>query len=567
MSTHPSVRTITPDFARRTFLGLSGASALAVTLAACGEGGGGGGPQAREEVELALPTYAAPPEVPGGIVSDVEGMPVMFTEPFQEYFDSVEAPPLSGGEVSTFQVLWGAPPRDKPDNEYWVELEERLGGTFAPTLVAFDTYNEKMATTIASGDIPDLLFVQDSNAVAAKAIDDGVFADLSEVLAGDNILEWPNLANVGTNAWKASAKNGHIFGVPNEDPYISQFPAIRWDAMEAAGFDEMPEDAEGFLEMMTAIAELGELHGKPIYGIGAFEGRAQAMVEQMFRAGTTWQLDGDGNLINIIETDVYEQVLDFQNRMWQAGVYHPDALALASQGNQAAEMFTNGQSCIWTDAFQGFFGSQILNDVAELTPGAEARLFVPPAFDSGDIVVQRNDGYWGMVAISAKAAEDPERLKELLGVINYWRAPDASTEARFIHSGVEGWNWDLGDNNELVGIDDPAAQADRAALQWLGAFKSPSYTIAENNLPYVDNFREVAETLIPLSVPNVTVGLYNEAVGANGAAMSEVDTDYRGGIVSGRMPLSALEDYREAWRAAGGDAVRDEYQAALDAQA
>ena len=113
--------------------------------------------------------------------------------------------------------------------------------------MASDSYNDKMATTIASGEIPDLSFVQDSSAVAAKAIDDGVFADLTEVLAGDNILQWPNLANVSENAWKASAKNGHIFGVPNENGFLSNYPAIRWDLMEAVGADAMPADAAALM--------------------------------------------------------------------------------------------------------------------------------------------------------------------------------------------------------------------------------------------------------------------------------------------------------------------------------
>jgi putative aldouronate transport system substrate-binding protein len=550
---------------RRGFLTVAGATTAGVALASCSSGGEGGNrPNPRDAVELELPTYVAPPEIPGGLVSDVEGMPAIYTQPISEYTDSVTEVPLSGGEVTTFQVLWGAPPQDAPANEYWVSLNERLGGEFKPTLVAFDTYNEKMATTIASGEIPDLSFVQDTNAVAAQAIGDGVFADLSEVLAGDGILQWPNLANVASNAWTASAKNGHIFGVPNEDPYLTNFPAIRYDLMAAAGHDAIPDDADGYLQMMSDIAALGSVNGKQHWGIAAFDGKAQSYVEWMFRAGTTWQVDDAGKVVNIIETDAYADVLAFHNSMWNAGVYHPDALALATQGNQAAELFTNGQVALTVDSFNGFFGAGILRDTVDITPGAAPGLFVPPAFDGGELLIQRNDGYWGMVAISAKAAEDPERLAELLNVINYWRAPDGSSEALFIHTGLEGYNFEFGADNEIVDLGDEAANADRAALQWLGAFKSPSFNIPANALEFVDNFRESVEVLIAATVPSPVVGIYNEPAVENGSRMSEVDTDYRGGIVSGRMELSAIEEYRQAWRAAGGDAVRDAYQAALD---
>lgn len=568
MSSAPIGHRLSTPLSRRGFLSLTGLAAMTVTLASCSGGGGGGGrPNPREAKALALPTYVAPREVPGGIVSAVEGMPTIYTQPIQEYYDSVTAAPLSGGKVTTFQVLWGAPPQSAPANEYWAGLNERLGGTFEPTLVAFDTYNEKMATTIASGNVPDLLFVQDTNAVAAKAINDGVFADLSEALAGDEVLRWPNLANVGSNAWKASAKNGHLFGIPNEDPYLTNFPAIRWDLMAAAGVDEMPADAEGFLEMMTAVADLRSVNGKQHWGIGAFDGKLQAVVEWMFRAGTTWQLDDSGKLVNVIETDAYADVLEYHTRLWKAGVYHPDALALATQGNKAAEMFTNGQLALTVDSFNGYFGANILRDTVDITEGADPRMFVPPAFDGGEIVVQRNDGYWGMVSISARAAEDPDRLAELLDVINYWRAPDGSTEALFIHTGAEGYNYELGEGNAIVDLGDETANNDRAALQWLGAFKSPSFVVAPASLEFVENFQQSLEPLVAATVPSPVVGLYNEPNVSEGAKLSAVDTDYRNGIVSGRMSLDQIDEYRDAWRKAGGDQVREAYETALAEQA
>lgn len=553
----------TSSFSRRGFLGLTGAAALAATLAAC-SGGGSPRPQ-RTRRALRLPTHVPPPEVPGGLVGRVDGMPTLYTGPVPDYVRSVAAPPMDGGRVTTFQVLWGAPPQDQPENAYWAELEERLGGTYDPTLVAFDTYNEKLATTIASGDVPDLVFVQDTVAVGAKAISDGVFADLSDVLAGDGVLRWPNLAHVGPDAWTASAKDGHLFGVPNENPPITNFPTIRWDLMEAVGHPVLPESAEGFLEMMAEIAALGSHDGRRHWGIAAFDDQIQSVVEWMHRAGTEWQLDDAGDLVHLIETDGYADVLGYHRRLWEAGVYHPDALALASQGNRAKDLWGNGQVAILMDSFNGYFGAAMLRNLVDGVPGADPRLFVPPAVGGADPLIQRDDGYWGMVAISARAAEDPDRLAELLGVLDYWRAPEGSSEALFVHTGVEGVNFELGPDNEIVDLGDETADADRAALQWLGVFKSPGYVVPENALEFVDNFREVAEALTVLTVPSPVVGLHNEARVTHGARLSALDADYRGGIVSGRMSLGQLDEYRDAWRRAGGDDVRRDYQAALEA--
>lgn len=547
-------------FGRRTLLGAAGAGSLAA-LAGCSSTHHS---TPRTATELKLPDYVAPPVLKGGIVSKVEGMPTTYTTPIESYTDTVDQVPVSGGKVTTFQVLWGSPPQALPKNKYWADLNRRLGASYTPTLASFDTYNDKLATTIASGDVPDLTFVQDQNAIGAKAIDDGVFADLSDVLGGEGVKQWPHLANVGTNAWKASAKNGHIFGVPNENPYLTNFPGLRWDLMKLAGHDTLPADTDGFLDMLTGIAKLKKAHGKEVWAIGAFDGEIQTVVQWMFRAGTTWQVDDAGKVVNIIETDTYEQVLEYLATMWKAGVFHPDALALATQPAKVNDMFDHGQLAFTYDSYQGFLDSGIYWKAGRSTKGAEVRLFVPPAVDGGKLVIERDAGYWGFVAVSAKAAKDDKRLTELLNVANYWRSPEGSTEELFITTGLKGYNYKFGKNNEIVDLGDKQANANRAALQWLGCFASPSYRLTGHKLQYLDNFRTTVEKLISYTVPSPVVGLYNKAQVEKGAKLSSIDTDYRGAIVSGRKPLSALKDYRTAWRQAGGDAVRKEYQTALD---
>ncbi|MGP9581450.1 extracellular solute-binding protein [Brachybacterium sp. AOP35-5H-19] len=556
--TNVSPRPFRPS--RRAVFGL-GATALAVSgLAACGSSSGGGsGSGGFEEQALTLPTHVEPPVPEGGIASEVEGMPMIFTSPLKEYFTSVDEAPGTGDEVTTFQVLWGAPPRPREQNEYWQALEERLNVTFTPTLTAADGYNDKFSTTIASGSVPDLSFVQDTDAIGQRALADGAFADLSEVLSGDNILKWPNLANVSTNAWQVSAKNGHIYGVPNENPFLTNFPLVRADLMRRAGHDSMGSTAEEWLQVMTDIAGLGTAHGKQIWGMSTIGGNEQAMFEWMFRAGTTWQLDDAGKVTNVLMTDAFEQVMEFEKQLWDAGVIHPDGI-----GGELPDLFTTGQIALTIDSFNGFFGNPIIGQVVDSTPEAEPEFFVPPAFDGGDIVIQRDDGYWGIVAISAEAAEDEARLHALLGVINYWRAPFGSQEALFIGSGTEGVNYEFGPDHEVVGLEDEQADADRAALQWLGAFNSPIFSIGATLTDYVDNFRTTMEQLVSATVPNPVAGTIAPSAATLNAKLDSLNEDYRNGFITGRRPLSELAAYREAWLSGGGQTLCDEYTAALD---
>lgn len=544
---------------RRTTLGL-GAAAIALTgLAACGGSGKSGGSGGFKEQELKLPTYIEPKLPEGGITSDVEGMPTIFTTPIKEYFTSVDKAPGSGAEVTTFQVLWAAPPRPREKNDYWKSLEERLNVKFTPTLVASDGYNDKLSTTVASGKIPDLTFVQDTDAIGQRALEDGAFADLSEVLAGDNIKKWPNLANVATNAWKVSSKNGHIYGVPNENPYLTNFPIIRKDLLKLAGHDSMGSNTDEWLQVMTDIAKLKEAHGKQIWGMAGIDGKAQAMFEWMFRAGTTWQLDDSGKITNVLMTEAFEQVMEYENKLWKAGVIHPDGI-----GGNLPDLFTPGQIALSIDSFSGFFGNPIIGQVMDATEGAELEFFVPPAFDGGDLVIQRDDGYWGIVAISSEAAKDEKRLEELLGIINYWRAPYGSEENLFITTGNEGVNFEFGPNHEIVPLNNEQADSDRLALQWLGAFASPTFQIPERLVFLADNFKSSLEQLIKFTVPNPVAGMLAPSAATLNAKLDSLNTDYRNGFITGRKPLSDMKAYRDAWLKAGGQKLCDEYTEAYE---
>ncbi len=90
--------------------------------------------------------------------------------------------------------------------------------------------------------------------------------------------------------------------------------------------------------------------------------------------------------------------------------------------------------------------------------------------------------------------------------------------------------------------------------------------VAPTSVEFVENFQQTLEPLIAATVPSPVVGLYNEPNVSEGSKLAAVDTDYRNGIVSGRMSLDQLDEYRDAWRKAGGDTVRKAYETALAEQ-
>src|SRR5699024_5525179 len=102
---------------------------------------------------------------------------------------------------------------------------------------------------------------------------------------------------------------------------------------------------EEFLQVMTDVAGLKQAHGKQVWAMAGISGNEQAMFEWMFRAGTTWQLDDAGKVTNVLMTDAFEQVMEFENKLWEAGAIHPDGI-----GGDLGDLFTPGQIALSVDS-------------------------------------------------------------------------------------------------------------------------------------------------------------------------------------------------------------------------
>src|SRR5690625_3604658 len=117
----------------------------------------------------------------------------------------------------------------------------------------------------AAAHIPAPVCADDQSAPQLQAIRDGAVADLSEVLGGDGIQKWPNLAARTPDIWQASLKNGRIYQIPSAIARITNLVVMRRDAFEETSIGPEPADAD---ELMTALTEISQTtrDGQKIYG-------------------------------------------------------------------------------------------------------------------------------------------------------------------------------------------------------------------------------------------------------------------------------------------------------------
>ena len=550
----------TTPLTRRSMLGLAASSLGAAALAACGNGSPTGGGGKDVTATATWPTHVPPPVVAGGRVGSLPGVPTMYTTPLKEVTKAVASPPGDGSEVTTFQILWGTPPQDDAKNLWLQELNKRLGATYKANLAPSASYNDKFATLLASGNLPDLMFVQDTTPQGLQATEDGALLDLSELLAGDKVLEWPHLAHIRTETWQRSSKHGRILGIPNEDPVLTRFPVIRSDALQAIGATDLGSTTDEFLNRFIEMGKLKSLHGKEFYPMLDL-GPLTEVVEWMFGIGPEWQLDDTGKLRHKFQHPRYPEVVEYLRRFWDGGAVFPDPTA-----SNKSQKLENGQVGFNRDSYNAFFLDSQIRKLRDSTPGADLSFFVPPTAPDAILTVVRTDGYWGIVGISSRVT-DPARQKLLLSILNWLRSPYGSEEYQFINNGIEGVHFTREPDGAIKKTQDEAAHSDHGALSWLGV--SPvnnNYLIPPDLTDKADNFFTTVETLSKDPVSSPILGLVSEKASRSAGTRGSIKDDYVTGMLYGRRPVTDYPAFLQEWLRQGGQEALDDYQEKYNAR-
>ncbi|GAA2154115.1 MULTISPECIES: extracellular solute-binding protein [Glycomyces] len=548
------------EFSRRNFLGAAGAAAAATavgaTAAGCSDNAGtaAGG-------DYDMPTYQPAPEldVQPYYETDTPGMQNIYTEQVQTYFKSVEREPASGGKVSCFQLTWGDPSKPLDENPYWQELNERLGVSYEPQFVPQPVFYQKFATMLASGDVPDLVFLDDQNATCLQGVRDGAFADLSTVFSGDNILKWPNLAARKEEIWQASLKDGRIFQVPSVGWALTNIPTMRTDLVDQTSIGRAPKDADELFTMLKEVSALGTgPGGQKVYGLNKFDPHpgTASMFQRLFKVGPEWQLNADGDLVHMTQTENYKAMLEWLARAWAEDIFDP-----VSMSPTPTDIVSG--AAIRYDAIGAAISATGFSQWEADLPGAKYDFFDMPGFDGSEQLVVRNIPYGKSTCVSAAVAEDEKRLTEVLNVLDYFCAPYGSEENLFVNSGIEGRNFDFDEHG--IPIPNPE-YATEMGVQYVGVPGGDNgYRVHPNAAAWVDSFVAVMEPLAQNSIDRPLTGLESasQTFITKGAQLKQLWTDFENGVITGRESIDGLQSFVDNYMSQGGTQVKDEYTQAL----
>jgi putative aldouronate transport system substrate-binding protein len=549
------------DLSRRGFISLTTSSAVVLLLEACASPAPAkptAAPPGAAPAGGPLPTYIASsggpkPEFHSADPRITDGFNSFPKEPVKSWSGG---PAGSGGTLNVFMAGYYPVPTPRDSNATWKEVEKALNSTVNMTITPNADYGTRLQVVMAGNDLPDTIHVVGTVAslISAQFVQSQC-SDLTPFLAGDAAKDYPNLAAIPGYAYKGAGGvfANRLYGIPIHR-YLPAFWFFRntdiWD--KEIGADVVPKDAQDFKKILQqlnrpqesrwAIGNVGP-SGANMWGLASFL--------EMFGAPNMWSLDASGKLLRDRETEPYKSAISYLKDLMASGLYPPDFQTSGDSRGQflagkfvvSNEAFGNG----WNDFWRRGLQQNPQRHYTIVKPFAATAGAKPAHFITG-----------GTVAYNIVKKSSPERIKEILRIMNYLSAPFGTQEDLLLTYGLRDQDYTL-DAEGNPAPTQPGIQ-NSSYVPWQYIAHRP-YVWYQADLPgYAQAAFEVEQTLVGIGVSDPTRGYHSPTQSRKGVSADQTFYDGVADILFNRRPFSDYDQLVTDWRTAAGDAIRQEFQ-------
>ena len=246
--------------------------------------------------------------------------------------------------VSMMGNLWARNPNWSPDTYVINEFSKIMGADIS--LLIGD--NQKYKTLVASGDIPDLIFQNQTRAEAMEFGTAGVLFPLDTKFA-----QMPNL-----NTWRQkysaydavmTATDGHQYGTPQ----MTQFERIRFGPVISYKVRELGVDPEKDIQTFDDLYNVLSQFKRNDPSSTPWVSRARLNNYGMFNMFGTdpsiYQNPNTGKYAFGPMEDTYRDMVQFLSRAWAGGLMHPDFFSMGE--DPWREALISGQGYFTVDVY------------------------------------------------------------------------------------------------------------------------------------------------------------------------------------------------------------------------
>ncbi|GAB1156048.1 extracellular solute-binding protein [Paenibacillus illinoisensis] len=455
-------------------------------------------------------------------------------------------------EVSIMTITPSAVPA-ADDNVIKRAIEKATNSKMSIQWVSNNIYSDKLNLTLASGDIPDLIMINDPfGSTFTKMVKQGAFWDITPY-----IQEYPNLSKgIPDIAWETTkAADGNNYGIPRPRPVTGDsFFIIRKDWLDKLNL-QVPETTDELFDVMKAFVEQDpDGNGQPdTTALAAYVspddlgwngnlGPVLGAIENSFiGSNSSWKWDKtEGKLVYRELLPEVRESLQYLTKAYSSGMMPEDLLSLKL--TQARELFKRNQAGIIVDK-TGTMRKIYADDLKKVDPSFKYTDFYPLTNLNG--YNPKGSGYNGILAIPASVPE--EKMKRILQLVDTWMNPEVFEIQQF---GIEGTHYEVVDGKKVASTEKLTADNASDFNHIVNVIDLPWDTTGETEEETQANelFKKVEAERDKTSVADLSAGLQSDTGQKILPELNKKIQDLKAKIILGREPIEAWDTFVESLR-------------------
>jgi len=432
-------------------------------------------------------------------------------------------------------LLTPTPPTD--DNIIKQAIEKATNSKMNIQWVSGNSYTDKLNVTLASGDIPDLIYIDDPFSSNFRSIvNQGGFWDITPY-----IKDYPNLkSKISETAWTLTKmQDGKNYGIPRPRPSeADSFFIVRKDWLDSMGL-QPPKTTDELYNVLKALKngdpdKNGKQDTIPFAAyVNPTDMGSLSQLENSFTGvNGSWKVV-DGKMVNTIFLPEERKALEYITKLYQEKLIPDDFASLKL--SQVKDLFKGGKAGVIVDKAGTM--SDYVNEIKKIQPTMKETDFYPLTNVNG--YNPKGPGFAGILAIPKTVPED--KMKRILKLIDTWMNDDVFNIQQF---GIEGRDYTV-QNGEKV-VDQQKLQEDHGPefnqIVYVAdpyASSTKRYFSKEAN----DLFMKIQDERAKTSVADTSIGLYSPTAMQYLPEFQKQVQDLKTKIILGREPITAWDDF------------------------
>ncbi|WP_159885784.1 extracellular solute-binding protein [Paenibacillus puerhi] len=459
------------------------------------------------------------------------------------------AAPVQGPYKMSIMLPSYNPESMSTDGELYKRLQEKTNTELKLTWVPSSTYEDKLSSTVASGELPSVITVLNQKLpYIVNSVRSGMFWEI-----GPYLKDYPNLSRMNPIALEAVSIDGKIYGIYRERDLAKDGIMLRKDWLDNLGLKE-PKTIQEFYEVLKAFTHNDPDKNGKADTVGLVEQQAAASWRSMlvWHGGPVdWELK-DGKISPAALSPAYLETMKFYRKLYEEKLINQD-FAVVKDGRQ---VINKGKAGVWIANMND--GQGIKENIKKVDPSGSLTMVHALEGPKGMGSVG-GTGSHGQFMIPKTSVKTEAELKAVLNFFDKVSDPDMQN---MLVNGLEGRQYTL-ENGEYKKTTDSKmlveyGMGDSSQLAVLRdkitSYGGPLFQLRDRL--YKENAR--------IAVGNPVNAYISDTYSERGKELDKIIEDARVKFIMGAIDEAGWNQAVNKWLQDGGSKIMEEYTEAYN---